>query len=123
LDVDTISHDPRSSAIHTISRRDPDRQVDNSGDLRFSSSSSKPVIREEGASELKESVNSMKQFFNSTGADGIDVMKSSDSWLGTQSLSSEQSRNSSGQTKTGQNDISEIDRRIQALQAYLDNAR
>ena len=92
-------------------------------DFHSTSSSSKPVLREEGALELKESIIPMNQYLNSTGADGSDVMKSTDSWLGAQSLSSEQSRNSSDQTKTGQNDISEIDRRIQALQAYLDNAR
>lgn len=109
-DIETISQDSRSSAVLRNARQVVDSGLGNSvEDMRLSSSSYKSAVREEGSSELKEGIN--------------DVMKSADSLLGAQSVSSDQSNNSSNKAKTGMNDISEIDRRIQALQAYLDNAR
>jgi hypothetical protein len=123
-DIETISQDSRSSIVHRNAPQVLDNRVEHSAsiDIRLSNSSSKPAIREEGSSELKEGIIPTQHILQ-TRCDSNDVMKSSDSWFGAQSLASDQSNNSSSKAKIGVNDISEIDRRIQALQAYLDNAR
>ena len=95
-----------------------------SGSVRSSARSESQPTSTPAIAALATPLEGKKKQFSSSSVSNAAVRNSDDSWLSARSEIANNARIKKDSKGLGSsNDISEIDKRIQALQAYLDNAR